>query len=163
MKYVCVLDMDETLGFFHQNVFHVRPKVNVLIHLLKLLKVDIIIWSLGEDNYVKDIMNQYLPEIARLAFKIFARQEAYVSKHQYNFWKASEHIRIMYEEPIYLLGIDDRVTQNMDSKYDFRISVSPYDASNLNDIHLLTVCEDIIECFTNIYKAQENEQEIILW
>lgn len=145
MKLVCVLDMDETLGVFHNGIFHVRPKVDVLLQLLRLLHVDIILWSLGEDQYVQKIVNGFLPEIARHAFKIFARKESYVAKEKYKMYKAGEHIRVLYDHPIYLMGVDDCVTQNMDMAYDVRIYVPPYKIPNGSDRKLLKVCETLIK------------------
>lgn len=150
MTSVCVLDMDETLGVFHKNVFHLRPKLNVLIHLLRLLRVDIVLWSLGEDDYVRRVVNGFLPDIASHAYKIFARREATMAKNKYRYPKASEHIRIMYEEPIFLMAVDDHVSQNMDAHYDVRIHVKPYQAPNPSDRTLLKVCEQIIECMANV-------------
>lgn len=159
MTCVCVLDMDETLGVFHKNVFHVRPKLNVLINLLLLLNIDIVLWSLGEDDYVRRVVNGYLPDIAEHAFKIFARYEAGVAKDRYNFWKASEHIRIMYEQPIFLMAVDDRVKENMDASYDVRIHVRPYKVPNPSDRVLLKVCEEIIECMSHVRKKNETQEE----
>lgn len=160
MTCVCVLDMDETLGVFHKNVFHVRPKLNVLLNLLQLLNVDIILWSLGDDEYVRRVVNGFLNDIADRAFKIFARNEAMVSKERYNFWKASEHIRVMYEEPIFLMAVDDRVRENMDSSYDVRIHVRPYKSPNPSDRALIKVCEEIIQSMSSMrHKNNETIQE----
>lgn len=145
MKLVCVLDMDETLGVFKNDIFHVRPKIDVLINLLLLLNVDIILWSLGDDDYVKRVVNGFLPKIALYAYKLFARKESGASMTNYNYAKAGEHIRIMFENPIFLIGIDDQAKHNMNSTYDLTIYISPYNKINGNDREILKVCETLIQ------------------
>lgn len=41
---VVVLDMDETLGVYLNDVFHVRPNVDFMIHMLRCMDADIILW-----------------------------------------------------------------------------------------------------------------------
>ncbi|GFT75891.1 FCP1 homology domain-containing protein [Nephila pilipes] len=106
-KYVCVLDMDETLGFSAGETFHVRPKFQCLINFLKVVEADIILWSLGSDDYVRRV--------------------------------ASTHIRDMYQEPIFLMAVDDKVSENMDEQYDLRIYIPPYTKVNSCDKELLLV------------------------
>lgn len=143
MTFVCVLDMDETLGFFDNNIFHVRPNLNFLLQFLYLNNIKIILWSLGDDSYVERICNGFLPKIAKHADIIFARKECYVSDQKYNYYKASAHIRNLYREQIILIGVDDKVRQNMDDMYDLRIYVKPYQQINNNDIELVKVIETI--------------------
>lgn len=163
MQIVCVLDMDETLGVFYKNVFHVRPKIDILINLLRLQRVDIILWSLGDDNYVKRVVNGYLPQIAQYAYKIFARSEGYASKKLYNYTKAAEHIRDLYDESIFLMAVDDNVNRNMNSNYDVRIHIKPYNSPNPNDRAILNVVEKIIQTLGKVdpylqhYDERENE------
>jgi hypothetical protein len=160
--------MDETLGVFHKDVFHKRPKINVLINLLRLLNVDIVLWSLGEDSYVRRVVNGFLPEIAEAAYKIFARKEARVSQNLYGYAKSSEHVRIMYEEPIFLMAVDDKVSENMDSQYDVRIYIKPYKRPNPSDRAITKVCEEIVESMVNMNlrgmtdscKPRHNEEEL---
>lgn len=145
MTIVCVLDLDETLGTFYQNMFYVRPKVTLLINLLRLLQADIILWSYGEDDYVRRVINGHLPIISNYAYKIFGRSESHRAEKLYRYAKASEHIRNMYESTIFLMAVDDQVSKNMDSKYDIRIQVPPYRKPNPNDRILVAICEKIIE------------------
>lgn len=143
-KYVCVLDMDETLGFYGGNSFHVRPKFQTLIHFLKLIQADIILWSLGSDSYVKKVINGFLPELAKEAHKIFARSECQYSKGFYHYMKSSAHIRDMYSSPVFLIAVDDKVSDNMDEQYDLRIYIPPYSKVNSSDKELLIVVEKMI-------------------
>lgn len=147
---VVVLDMDETLGVFEGDHFHVRPNVNFIIQMLHLMKVDIILWSLGDDDYVKKIVNGFLPLIASYAYKIFARAESKVAYELYGYSKAGEHIREMYEDEIYLIGIDDQVATNMNSAYDFKIYVRPYRKPDKKDRTLLYICEKLVNRLSSI-------------
>lgn len=144
MKYVCVLDMDETLGFYEGNKFHVRPKLQTLINFLQLIEADIILWSLGSDSYVTKVVNGFLPELAQSAFKIFARSECQYAQHFYTYRKASAHIRDMYSTPVFLMAVDDKVSENMDEQYDLRIFIPPYSKINSADKELLVVVEKMI-------------------
>lgn len=145
MIIVVVLDMDETLGVFSQNVFHPRPKLDFMVKMLRMINIDIILWSLGKDDYVRRVVNGYLPSIESHAYKIFAYSEARVSKRLYGYYKAAEHIRNMYPQPIFLIGVDDKASTNMNEAYDIRIHVPPYEQPEKNDRHLLDVCEKIVD------------------
>lgn len=138
------MDMDETLGFYAGTTFHVRPKFTTLIHFLQLIEADIILWSLGSDTYVAKMVNGFLPELAKRAYKIFARSECHYSKEFYQFHKASAHIRDMYSCPIFLMAVDDKVGDNMDEQYDLRIYIPPYSKVNSADKELLLVVEKMI-------------------
>lgn len=142
---VAVLDMDETLGVYQNNVFHPRPKLDFMIKMMRAMDIEIILWSLGDDSYVQRVVNGFLPSIYEHAHKIFARREAKVSMNLYGYSKASQRIREMYDEPIFLIGVDDKVTENMDPGYDARIHVKPYDKPENKDRVLLDVCEKIVE------------------
>lgn len=144
MKYVCVLDMDETLGFYEGRIFHVRPKIQTLIHFLQLIEADIILWSLGSDSYVTKVVNAFLPELAQIAYKIFARSECHYAQKFYTYRKASAHIRDMYTYPIFLMAVDDKISDNMDEQYDLRIFIPPYSKVNSADKELLLVVEKMI-------------------
>jgi hypothetical protein len=60
----------------------------------------------------------------------------------------------MYEEPIFLMAVDDRVKENMDASYDIRIHVRPYKVPNPSDRALLKVCEEIIQCMSNVRSVE---------
>lgn len=143
-KCVCVLDMDETLGFSSGDTFHVRPKFHTLLNLLRLIRADIILWSMGTDDYVRRTVNGFLPELSTHAYKLFARTECYYSQSYYQYKKASSHIRNMYQQSIFLIAVDDMVNENMDDQYDLRIHVQPYDKVNSCDKELVFVCEKIV-------------------
>lgn len=148
-KYVCVLDMDLTLGFHSARKFHPRPKLKTLLQFLKLIQADIILWSHGKDAYVKDMVNAYLPDVAECTHTLFGRTECEYSKKFYNYLKASEHVRDMYRkrysQNILLMGVDDNVTINMDDGYDLRIYVKPYETVNSCDKELMVVVEKMIQ------------------
>lgn len=144
-KYVCVLDMDETLGFYEGTTFRVRPQFRTLIHFLQLVRADIILWSLGTNDYVKRVVNGFLPELALHAFKIFARSESDYALLHYQYAKASKHIRDIYKPGnVFLIAVDDQVSQNMDDQYDLRIHVKPYTKVNSCDKELLKVVQTMI-------------------
>lgn len=147
---VAVLDMDETCGVYRDNVFHPRPKLDFMIKMMRAMDIEIILWSLGEDSYVHRVVNGFLPSIYKFAHKIFARSEAKVSMNLYGYSKASQRIREMYDERIFLIGVDDKVTENMDSEYDARIQVKPYDKPENKDRVLWDVCEKIVESVSSI-------------
>lgn len=151
-KYVCVLDMDETLGFHEKSTFHVRPRLKTFINFLKLLKADVILWSLGSDAYVRGMVNGFLPEIAQYAYKIFARTESEYAQHYYRYRKASHHVRDLYSSAVFLIAVDDRVSDNMDSHYDLRIHLKPYTKVNSCDKELLVVIEKIINGIAELSK-----------
>lgn len=142
---VVVLDMDETLGVYQNNIFHARPKVDFMIKMLRAMNIDIILWSLGDDDYVRRVVNGFLSTVSLFAYKIFARKEAKVSMDLYGFSKASQHIREMYEESIFLIGVDDKASENMDRDYDVRIHVHPYKNPENKDRYLMDVCEKIVQ------------------
>lgn len=142
---VVVLDMDETLGVYQNDVFHPRPKLDFMIKMLRAMNIEIILWSLGDDSYVQRVVNGFLPSIYSFAYKIFARSESKVSMNLYGYSKASERIREMFTEPIFLIGVDDKVSENMDPAYDVRIHVTPYHKPDNKDRVLLDVCEKIVE------------------
>lgn len=155
---VIVLDMDETLGRFDRNVFHRRPKLETFINFLRLMKCDIILWSLGKDEYVKRVVSGFLPEIRAYAYKIFAYKECIKSETRYGYYKASEHIRIMYDCDIYLIGVDDKVSENMDSRYDLRIQVKPYSSPNTKDVALGEVIEKLVDALAEV-GLESNRQD----
>ena len=144
-KYVCVLDMDETLGFYEGTTFHVRPHFVTLMRFLRLIRADIILWSLGTDAYVQRVVNGFLPEMASHAYKIFARSESEYARTYYQFAKASPHVRDMYPSTtVFLMAVDDRVSDNMDEQYDLRIHVQPYTKVNSCDKELIKVVQALI-------------------
>lgn len=152
-KYVCVLDMDETLGFYEGNAFHVRPQFKTLINFLRLIRADVILWSLGTNSYVQRVVNGFLPEIAQHAYKLFARSESDYAHMYYKYSKASAHIRDLYQpESIFLIAVDDKVSENMDDQYDLRVHVKPYAKVNSCDKELLKVVETIINGITGLVK-----------
>ncbi|GFQ71474.1 FCP1 homology domain-containing protein [Trichonephila clavata] len=77
-------------------------------------------------DYVHRVVNGFLPELIQHLFKLFARSDCNYSKTYYQYTKASAHIRDMYSEPIFLIAVDDKVSENMDEQYDLRIYVPPY-------------------------------------
>lgn len=100
---------------------------------------------MGEDEYVERMCNGFLHKIAKHADIVFARKECSASDKKYDFCKASEHVRTLYNERIILIGVDDRARQNMDDMYDLRIHVKPYKEVNPNDTELVRVVETITE------------------
>lgn len=161
-KWVCVLDMDETLGFYDSNTFHVRPKFKAFINFLKLIHADIILWSMGSDSYVHRIVNGFLPDLRDHLFKLFGRSECEYSTTYYQFPKASAHIRDLYPSlSIFLIGIDDKVTENMDEQYDLRIYIKPYTKVNSCDKELMLVMEKMIEGISNQVSPQDVERSTI--
>ena len=143
--FVVVLDMDETLGVFENDHFHVRPYVEFMLQMLKCMNVDIILWSLGDDDYVYQVVNSYLPLIKKFAYKIFARNEGKESVRLYGYAKSGQHIRDMYEEDIVLLGVDDQVFVNMDSAYDLKLPIKPYKKPDKMDRVIWCICEKIVK------------------
>lgn len=142
--------MDETLGVTMNGAFHVRPNVDFMIEMLRCMDVDIILWSLGEDSYVKRVVNGSLPLVATYAYKIFARKEGKRAHELYGYSKAGNHIREMYEEDIFLLGVDDQVSTNMDSAYDVRIHAQPYNKPDPSDSKLFRICEKIVKSIVSV-------------
>ncbi|KMQ83066.1 nuclear lim interactor-interacting [Lasius niger] len=157
MSIVCVLDMDETLGFSDEKTFYRRPKIEFLINFLRLQRIDIILWSLGKDEYVKQMMNGFLPEITKYAYKVFARNESERSLRQFEIKKASEHIRSLYDRTILLIGVDDRAGEVMDEGYDLRIQVGVYDAVKPDDSELVDVVEKIMRFCLDHQTREESE------
>lgn len=142
---VVVLDMDETLGVWRDDLFHVRPNVDLLLKMLRCMNADVILWSLGDDPYVKRVVNHYLPLVKASAFKVFARKEAKRAKDMYGYSKSGCHIRDMYEEDIFLVGVDDLADVNMDSAYDVKIQVEPYKKPDPTDTAVWDMCERIVK------------------
>ncbi|KAG8156213.1 hypothetical protein JTE90_011123 [Oedothorax gibbosus] len=159
-KYVCVLDLDETCGFYDGKVFHVRPLFKTFIHFLRLIRADIILWSLGTDEYVLRVINGFLPELQAHAVKIFARSEADYSKLYYQYYKASTHVRDLYaSQPIVLIAVDDNVSTNMDEQgYDLRIYIKPYAKVNSCDKELLKTMEAIVRGVARLTKLDHHVQ-----
>lgn len=145
MIQVVVLDMDETLGVSVGDVFHARPYVDFLIEMLRCMDVDVILWSLGEDTYVQSVVNESLPLVASYAYKVFARKEAKTAMELYGYCKSGDHIRDLYEENIFLVGVDDQVSTNMDSSYDVRIHVPPYNRPDKSDSVIWQICDKIVK------------------
>lgn len=150
--------MDETLGVFIDDTFHVRPRVDFMIEMLRCMDVDIVLWSLGEDNYVQNTVNAFLPSIKSYAYKIFARSEAKIAMREYGYSKAGEHIRDMYNEDeiVFLLGVDDKIYENMDSAYDIRIPIKPYRKPDKMDQAINYVCEKLVKGIGSV-KLKNNE------
>lgn len=169
MPLACVLDMDETLGFFDKKQFRVRPHLDKLVRFLRFCKIRTYIWSLGRDDYVKNMVNMYMPEMKDYAFKIYGRKECETAYRLHGWNKASKHIRDECTEPLILIGVDDRVEENMDDGYDLKISISPYDSVNPNDTALTNVSDEItwflmrndikIDYYTNIKTAFKDDYE----
>lgn len=144
MPLACVLDMDETLGFFDKKQFRVRPHLDTFIRFLRLCKIRTYIWSLGRDDYVKKVINTYMPNVKKFAFKIYGRKECQVANNLYGWNKASKHIRDECTEPLILIAVDDRVEENMDNGYDLKINITPYESVNPNDTALVSVINEIM-------------------
>lgn len=147
---VVVLDMDETLGVYQENVFQPRPKLDFFLKMLRAMDIDIILWSLGEDDYVRRVVEGFLPSVKKYTQINFARSECKLSKELYGYYKASQHIRQMYKDPVFLIGVDDKVTENMDSSYDVRIHVPPYRKPDGKDRQLLRVSEEIVDAISSV-------------
>lgn len=156
-KGVCVLDLDETCGFFEGDKFYVRPLFTTFVHFLKLIGVDIILWSTGDDEYVLSVVNGFLPELQKHAFKIFARYESDYSHFHYNYHKASWHVRHLYKpETIVLFGVDDLVNNNMDEEgYDVLFYIKPYTKVNSCDKELLKLMAKITEGLARTIKLDD--------
>lgn len=152
MEIICVLDLDETLGYYEEGVgFHKRPFADLLLNFFKFSNIKFMLWSLGDDSYVKLVINSFVLNIKNLAFRIWARTQCEKSKFLYNVVKCSEHVRkSLPNKKVFLIGIDDRVNEMMDNKYDLRILVEPYKQHNPKDIELITVMEKIIMHINNI-------------
>ena len=169
MPLACVLDMDETLGFFDKYHFHVRPHLSVLIHFLRFCKIRTYIWSLGKDEYVTRMINIYMPEMKDFAFKIFARKESDKAFRLYGWKKPSQHIRDECDEDLILIGIDDLIEANMDDGYDLKLPVTPYNEVNTHDISFLKIMDEImvfllrndikIDYYSNFKTAFKDEYE----
>lgn len=169
MPLACVLDMDETLGFSDKNQFRVRPHLDTLIRFLRLCKIRTYIWSLGRDDYVKKVVNTYMPKMKNFAFKIYGRKECEVANRLHGWNKASKHIRDECSEHLILIGVDDRVEENMDNGYDLKIAIVPYDSVNPNDTALVSVIDEImlflmrndikIDYYSNIKTAFKDEDD----
>lgn len=153
---VCVLDLDETLGFYDGKVFHVRPKFNTFLLFLKYIKAKIILWSLGSDDYVRRVIQGYLPELAdnnKMVYKRFARSESYFSNYHYQKYKSSKHIRHLFKPyTIFLIAVDDKVGTNMDDEYDLRVHVKPYLKVNSCDKELSRAIETILNGMDKLSK-----------
>lgn len=151
---VCVLDMDECIGKYRGSQFHVRPFTDTLIGFFRLLNIKLILWSLGGDDYVRRCVNGFLPAIKKHASFIFAKKECTIAYAKYGYYKASKHIRDMFDSEIYLLAIDDKVSTNMDKGYDLRVYICPYNAPNSKDKGILDVLTKIILAIEK-YKEQK--------
>lgn len=157
---VCVLDMDETLGYFDGQQFVIRPKLDFLMKFCKMCHIDVILWSMGDDEYVKSVINSSLNNVAEYAAKIFGYKECKRSYKLYEYHKASEHVRVMYPETIFLIGVDDRVTSNMDARYDVRIAVKPYKKVNPGDRELVGVVEKIVDACVDMNPLAVREDKL---
>lgn len=156
MKICCVLDLDETLGYFdaHANQFMFRPYAETLIMVLYHASIDIILWSYGSDEYVKYVINHDFPVLKRYAFKIFARTQCLYSHSHYNVMKWSRVIQTVYPntESIFLICVDDKVNLMMDPEYSVRICVEPYVKINSVDQELADVISKIFHMLHQILK-----------
>lgn len=147
MKTVCVIDLDETLGHFtggHE--FLVRPYAHLLLDFLAVVEIDLILWSYGSDQYVEHVINTCFDIFVHpdIRTRIFGRTVCETSKRRYGFTKHSQVIRKLYLDDIHLMGLDDRININMDTGYDFRVQVEPYDGKNKQDKELFeTMCKII--------------------
>ncbi len=153
---VCVLDMDETLGYYDGQQFVLRPKLDFFMKFLKMCHIDVVLWSMGDDDYVKAVVNSSLSSVADYAVKIFGHKECKRSYKLYDFHKASEHVRIMYPQEIFLIGVDDRASTNMDPSYDVRIAIKPYKKFNPSDRELMSVVEKIVEACVDLAQPRQN-------
>lgn len=146
MEIVCVLDLDETLGFYEDGVgFHKRPYADFLMHFLKFSGVKFMLWSYGDDAYVKLVINSFVLNLREFAFRVWGRTQCEKSKRLYSVVKCSEHIRkSLKNKNVFLIGIDDRVNEMMDNRYNLRIFVEPYKSQNSKDIELVAVMEKIV-------------------
>lgn len=146
MEIVCVLDLDETLGYYEDGVgFHQRPFADLLFHFLKFSNIKFILWSYGDDSYVKLVVNSFVVDLKNMAHKVWGRTQCKVSKDRYDVVKCSEHVRKTFKNKIFLIGVDDRVNEMMDEKYNLRIRVEPYLTQNTTDLELVKVIEKIVK------------------
>lgn len=152
MKIVCVIDLDETLGHFTaSNQFIVRPYAHLLLDFLIVLNADIILWSYGSDTYVEHVVNTYFDIFLKSEIKtrVYGRTVCEISKRKYGFTKHSQVVRKLYVDNINLIALDDRININMDSGYDLRIQVEPYNEKNTQDDELFLVLCKIIKYLKN--------------
>lgn len=148
MRYVVIVDLDETLGHFNaSHQFLIRPYAYMLLDFFIVTHIDIILWSNGSDSYVEHIVNTYFDIFTNetLKTRLFGRSVCDISKRRYGSRKHSKIIRNLYKETVHLIALDDQVNTNMDPGYDFRIQVEPYTQKNTTDKELLHVMDKIIQ------------------
>lgn len=151
MNIVCVLDLDETLGYYEDGIgFHARPFADLLFQFLKFSNIKFILWSYGDDSYVKLVINSFIIDLKNMAYKIWGRTQCKISKDRYEVVKCSEHVRKIFDGQVFLIGVDDRVNEMMDDNYNLRIKVEPYQTRNAKDIELVKVIEKIIKHINDI-------------
>lgn len=143
-EFVIVVDMDETLGYFEKDTFHVRPDVDYFVKVLKLAQFDFILWSHGMDDYVSMMVSNFLPVVALNATWIFGRSECERSDSRYGYRKCSHHIRQLYDHPIVLIALDDNVKEEMDNGYDLRLHIEPYNKRDEADRALIEATKKIV-------------------
>jgi hypothetical protein len=145
MRIVCVLDMDQTLGYMTKTGFVLRPFAECFVIALVYANFDIILWSAGTDDYVKDQVNVALPFVRKHAKYLFARTVCDQSAKHTGVDKSSSFIRNLYEsEDIFLIGVDDNASSVMDSDYNLRIKVEPFYGDDFCDVELMKVLECIL-------------------
>lgn len=146
MEIVCVLDLDETLGYYEDGIgFHKRPFADFFFQFLKFSKIKFFLWSYGDDEYVKLVMNSFICDIKDLAFKVWGKTQCELSKRKYNVVKCSEFVRKSLPHKVFLIGIDDRANEMMDTSYDLRLLIEPYQTQNTKDIELVKCIEKILK------------------
>lgn len=151
MPLACVLDLDETLGYFDGRVFQVRPRLQLFLNFLRFCKARTYVWSLGTDEYLKRMVNGYLPDVQKFVYKIYGRSECEKSLRLYGVYKSSVHIRDECEEHLIVMCVDDKVQENMDEGYDLRISIPPYSEVDPNDVCFVDAIDEILN-FLMIHK-----------
>lgn len=100
---------------------------------------------MGRDDYVKKIVNGFMPEVKRYAYKIYGRKECLSSHKLHGYYKASKHIREECDQDLILIGVDDRIEENMDEGYDLKIAIKPYNEVNAEDQGFLEVIDEIVQ------------------
>lgn len=122
-----------------------RPHTDFLFNFLKITNIDVILWSYGAYYYVQSIVNGFFPQLCQCAFKIYGRTVCKKSNETCGIPKSSNFIRKLYSENIILIGVDDRVNEVMDDRYDFRILIDKYSSIDTKDTEIIRVIEKITQ------------------
>jgi NLI interacting factor-like phosphatase len=150
-----VVDVDETLGHLNKkDRFLLRPISKTFLSILSIIgNSKLIIWSLGDKEYIEDILSEHFPKITPTY--LLTREHAFESMKLYKKFKHTSYLKefIEYDPEDLFIGIDDKCEQNMDNGYAYKFDILPF-KNDQSDFYLFDCLAMIAKIILNKFEKE---------